>query len=117
MKIFETHAPIAKTTTAWSKLAKTDMLFLNRMFDKLPSDFQQGEPLCIFYSRYGICKFGPSCKFDHPMGVFSYNFSPTSTDTQTDRHLLASSSGTPALNITSEGPIEGVSVNSKPITE
>ncbi|KAI3757053.1 hypothetical protein L6452_04586 [Arctium lappa] len=68
-----------------------------------------GEPLCIFYSRYGICKFGPSCKFDHPMGVFTYNISPTSADTPTDRHLLASSLGT-------EGPVEGVSVNSRPIT-
>ncbi|KAF3640333.1 putative O-acyltransferase WSD1-like [Capsicum annuum] len=28
-----------------------------------------GQPLCIFYCRYGICKFGSSCKFDHPMTV------------------------------------------------
>ncbi|KVI07572.1 Zinc finger, CCCH-type [Cynara cardunculus var. scolymus] len=67
-----------------------------------------GEPLCIFYSRYGICKFGPSCKFDHPMGVLTYNFSPTSADTPTDRHLLASSSGTGPLNVTAKGPIDGV---------
>lgn len=65
-----------------------------------------GEPLCIFYSRYGICKFGPSCKFDHPMGVFTYNFSPNSAD----RHMLASSSGSGVLNITSQGHIDGVSV-------
>ncbi|KAF3652820.1 hypothetical protein FXO38_15911 [Capsicum annuum] len=26
-----------------------------------------GQPLCMYYCRYGICKFGSSCKFDHPM--------------------------------------------------
>ncbi|CAM0950238.1 unnamed protein product [Alopecurus aequalis] len=31
-----------------------------------------GEPVCTFYSRYGICKFGPNCKFDHPMGALMY---------------------------------------------
>lgn len=64
--------------------------------------------MCIFYSRYGICKFGPSCKFDHPMGIFTYNYSPTTAD----RHLLASSS---SGNMTSQG-IEGVSVNPRQIT-
>ncbi|KAL0905186.1 hypothetical protein M5K25_027373 [Dendrobium thyrsiflorum] len=24
-------------------------------------------PVCIYYSRFGICKYGPACKFDHPM--------------------------------------------------
>ncbi|XP_076918099.1 zinc finger CCCH domain-containing protein ZFN-like [Bidens hawaiensis] len=62
-----------------------------------------GKPLCIFYSRYGICKFGLSCKFDHPMGVFAYNFSTASPHA----HLLASSSGSGPLNITSAGPVMG----------
>ncbi|KAJ8559716.1 hypothetical protein K7X08_003774 [Anisodus acutangulus] len=26
----------------------------------------QGQAVCSFYSRYGICKFGPACKYDHP---------------------------------------------------
>jgi hypothetical protein len=25
----------------------------------------QDQNICSHYSRYGICKFGPSCKFDH----------------------------------------------------
>ncbi|KAG0452660.1 hypothetical protein HPP92_025324 [Vanilla planifolia] len=25
------------------------------------------EPVCIFYDRFGLCKFGPACKFDHPV--------------------------------------------------
>ncbi|KAK4375828.1 hypothetical protein RND71_006505 [Anisodus tanguticus] len=25
-----------------------------------------GQAVCSFYSRYGICKFGPACKYDHP---------------------------------------------------
>ncbi|KAJ8557448.1 hypothetical protein K7X08_003073 [Anisodus acutangulus] len=69
-----------------------------------------GEPLCIFYSRYGICKFGPSCKFDHPMTVFTYSISASSTaDAPTVQRLLGSSSGTSALNLTSEGLVETVS--------
>ncbi|KAH0449152.1 hypothetical protein IEQ34_022952 [Dendrobium chrysotoxum] len=24
-------------------------------------------PVCTYYSRFGICKYGPACKFDHPM--------------------------------------------------
>lgn len=70
-----------------------------------------GEPLCIFYSRYGICKFGPSCKFDHPMGIFTYNLSATSSTDTPVRRLLGSSSGTAALNLSSEGLVEAGSTN------
>ncbi|KAI4326756.1 hypothetical protein MLD38_032035 [Melastoma candidum] len=27
--------------------------------------------ICSYYSRYGICKFGPACKFDHPINLGS----------------------------------------------
>lgn len=27
----------------------------------------QDQNICAYYSRYGICKFGPACKFDHPI--------------------------------------------------
>ncbi|KAI5428446.1 hypothetical protein KIW84_033436 [Lathyrus oleraceus] len=67
--------------------------------------FVQGEPLCVFYSRYGICKFGPSCKFDHPMGIFTYNVASPLADTP-GRRLLGSSSGTAALSLSSEGLVE-----------
>ncbi|KAK6911225.1 Zinc finger, CCCH-type [Dillenia turbinata] len=68
--------------------------------------FKQGEPLCIFYSRYGICKFGPNCKFDHPMGIFTYNLSAsTSADAPVVRHLLDSSSGA-ALSLSTEGLVD-----------
>jgi hypothetical protein len=66
----------------------------------------QGEPLCIFYSRYGICKFGPSCKFDHPMGVFTYNLTASSSADAPVRRLLGSSSGSPGLTLSSEGLVE-----------
>ncbi|XP_028790340.1 zinc finger CCCH domain-containing protein ZFN-like [Neltuma alba] len=65
-----------------------------------------GEPLCVFYSRYGICKFGPSCKFDHPMGIFAYNISASPSSDTPVRRLLGSSSGTAALNLSSEGLVE-----------
>lgn len=74
-------------------------------------NFQQGEPLCIFYSRYGICKFGPSCKFDHPMGIFAYNLSASSSPDAPVRRLLGSSSGTAQLNLSSEGLVESGSTN------
>lgn len=32
----------------------------------------QDQNICLHYSRYGICKFGPACKYDHPV-------QPTST--------------------------------------
>jgi hypothetical protein len=65
--------------------------------------FFQGEELCKFYSRYGICKFGANCKFDHPMatpmGVYAYGFSASaspasaSTNVPMARRLLGSPSG------------------------
>lgn len=30
--------------------------------------------MCSFYSLYGICKYGPACKYDHPLVVYSYNY-------------------------------------------
>ncbi|XP_058082196.1 zinc finger CCCH domain-containing protein 32-like isoform X3 [Magnolia sinica] len=33
---------------------------------------------CSFYAQNGICKFGPTCKFDHPMGTLSYSPSASS---------------------------------------
>ncbi|KAF5745891.1 putative nucleic acid binding protein [Tripterygium wilfordii] len=68
--------------------------------------FRPGEPVCMFYSRYGICKFGPSCKFDHPMGVFTYNLSTSSSTDAPVRRLLGSSSGSSALNLSSEALVE-----------
>lgn len=66
----------------------------------------QGEPSCIFYSRYGICKFGPSCKFDHPMGTFTYNLTASSSADAPVRRLLGSSSGSAGLTLSSEGLVE-----------
>lgn len=65
----------------------------------------------MFYSRYGICKFGPSCKFDHPMGVFTYNISASPSADAPGRRMLGSSSGTSALNLSSEGLVESGSEN------
>lgn len=38
----------------------------------------QGAPLCSHYAQNGVCKFGPSCKFDHPMRTLSYSPSASS---------------------------------------
>lgn len=32
----------------------------------------QDQPICTYYHRYGICKYGPACRYDHPLnpGMF-----------------------------------------------
>lgn len=42
----------------------------------------QDQDVCAHYSRYGICKFGPACKFDHPLHP------ALSPMTGVDQHLL-----------------------------
>ncbi|KAF4373984.1 hypothetical protein F8388_007890 [Cannabis sativa] len=32
--------------------------------DKIDKEYQN---ICTYYSRYGICKFGLACKYDHPV--------------------------------------------------
>ncbi|KAH9734450.1 zinc finger CCCH domain-containing protein 63 [Citrus sinensis] len=92
-------SPIERTFTVYAEDAtETLNLIISHAF--------MGEPLCIFYSRYGICKFGPSCKFDHPMGIFTYNLSASSSADAPVRRFLGSSSATGALNLSSEGLVE-----------
>lgn len=75
---------------------------------------QQGEQLCVFYSRYGICKYGPNCKFDHPMGPVPFGLSTSSSsDVPVVRRLLGSSSGSAALPLSSEGPAEAAQGRSR----
>ena len=40
--------------------------------------FWQGAQICAFYAQHGVCKFGPTCKFDHPVGTLSYSPSASS---------------------------------------
>lgn len=36
--------------------------------------FLQGQAVCTNYIMYGLCKFGPTCRFDHPFVGYSYNY-------------------------------------------
>ncbi|KAL0928648.1 hypothetical protein M5K25_000557 [Dendrobium thyrsiflorum] len=38
----------------------------------------KGAQVCAYYAQHGVCKFGPTCKFDHPMGTLSYSPSASS---------------------------------------
>lgn len=38
----------------------------------------QGAQICAYYAQHGVCKFGPTCKFDHPVGTLSYSPSASS---------------------------------------
>ncbi|KAF2292327.1 hypothetical protein GH714_019255 [Hevea brasiliensis] len=33
------------------------------------------QPVCSNYSMYGLCKFGPTCRFDHPSPGYPYSYS------------------------------------------
>lgn len=39
---------------------------------------KQGVRPCIFYMQNGYCKFGSTCKFDHPMGTMRHSPSTSS---------------------------------------
>ncbi|KVH95063.1 Zinc finger, CCCH-type [Cynara cardunculus var. scolymus] len=54
-----------------------------------------GAPLCSHYAQKGVCKFGPSCRFDHPMGTLSYSPSESSlADMPVAPYPVGSSIGT-----------------------
>ena len=44
------------------------------VIDFLLCCFIQGQAVCSYYSMYGLCKYGPSCKFDHPSATYPYNY-------------------------------------------
>lgn len=55
----------------------------------------QGAPPCTHYADRGVCKFGPACKFDHPMGTLSYSPSASSlSDMPVAPYPVGSSIGT-----------------------
>lgn len=57
--------------------------------------FNQGAAPCTHYTQRGICKFGPTCKFDHPIASLSYSPSASSlTDVPVAPHFVGSSVGT-----------------------
>lgn len=68
----------------------------------------QGAQPCTFYTRYGICKFGPTCKFDHPLGGLPYSPSASSlTDMPVAPYPIGSSPTTLApSSSSSETPQE-----------
>ncbi|OIV95782.1 hypothetical protein TanjilG_20236 [Lupinus angustifolius] len=62
----------------------------------------QGAPPCTHYAQRGVCKFGPACKFDHPIASLSYSPSASSlADMPVALYPVASSIGTLALSSSS----------------
>ncbi|KAK4479932.1 hypothetical protein RD792_012984 [Penstemon davidsonii] len=55
------HHPKNRITKAKTK-AKASSSALNDQGLPLRPD----QPICTNYHRYGICKYGPACKYDHP---------------------------------------------------
>lgn len=56
----------------------------------------QGQNVCTYYSHYGICKFGPACKFDHPINL-------TSNASEVDSTSAFSNAMTDGANIAGSG--------------
>lgn len=52
--------------------------FLLKGYSKLMSPslcYFQGQAICSYYSMYGLCKYGPTCRFDHPPMAYNYSVS------------------------------------------
>lgn len=54
----------------------------------------QGENVCSYYNRYGICKYGPACKYDHPI---NHAYSPVLGDSMVNNQAMAA--GIQILNL------------------
>ncbi|CAI8590834.1 unnamed protein product [Vicia faba] len=62
-----------------------------------------GAAPCTHYTQRGICKFGPTCKFDHPIASLSYSPSASSlADVSVAPHFVGSSVGTLVPSSSSE---------------
>lgn len=63
---------------------------------------EQGVQPCTFYLQNGYCKFGSTCKFDHPMGNMRYSPSASSlTDMPVAPYPVGSSLATLAPSFSS----------------
>ena len=60
------------------RLCKSIWFFLEHHFHLFHIFQKQGAQPCAFYLQNGHCKFGSTCKFDHPMGTMRYSPSASS---------------------------------------
>lgn len=61
MNSYETINDIKNLELTWLEVFKIEIpRVLTDCFTKI-----QDQNICTHYSRYGICKFGPACRFDH----------------------------------------------------
>lgn len=73
--------------------------------------------MCDFYSRYGICKFGPNCKYDHPIRTYTYGLSASSmAEVPTAWHLSSILPEPPVLTLPLETAANGSSGVSRRIS-
>lgn len=62
--------------------------------------------ICSHYLQSKVCRFGPSCKFDHPMGALSYSPSASSlADMPVAPYPVGSSMGTLAPSSSSSSDL------------
>lgn len=67
--------PMMMLFLQWSVCISASSSFI---YDSFLSLEKQGAQPCTFYLQNGRCKFGATCKFDHPMGAMRYSPSASS---------------------------------------
>eukprot|EP00850_Spirogloea_muscicola_P006260 SM000029S10555 [mRNA] locus=s29:952187:953016:+ [translate_table: standard] len=77
----------------------------------------QGSPTCTFYSRFGICKYGPTCRYDHPMHISPAPGPPVAPPTATVMGVHSFQQASPGSQCdpsmpSAEGHIHSVRVSS-----
>lgn len=75
----------------------------------------QGQPICSYYMLYGICKYGPGCKYDHPLMVYTYNYITGLTSVPMVDPTLLSNGGMNSCNSSALKPLKNPSCTSEKI--
>lgn len=113
-KLFISHLFLSANRFIFQFLRYGNMCSISLSFN------EQGVQPCAFYMRNGYCKFGPTCKFDHPMRTVRYSPSASSlTDVPVAPYMVGSSLATLApsfsyasLDHSSRIPSSGNTLNS-----
>ena len=66
--------------------------------------YMQGQAVCSSYTMYGLCKYGPTCRFDHPYMGYPYNYGLSLPLSVLDTSLLTYQRISPTVH-SSEAPL------------
>uniref|UniRef100_A0A1D1Z012 Zinc finger CCCH domain-containing protein 37 n=1 Tax=Anthurium amnicola TaxID=1678845 RepID=A0A1D1Z012_9ARAE len=93
------HHPIDRSAPAPSMIQQPVEQNIKLTLAGLPR--REGEITCPYYMKTGTCKFGPSCKFDHPTPAEA--IAMVSAKGSTSEVVTATGTGEDAVEITVQG--------------